>query len=169
MCALLSCRPNRLCSARLGIHRRFSSMPRYYTKLFCRLRSRVLASSSDATSSPPRSATGCLGCSVCSARAVAAHFSIALTEQRHRQSSAVRPSSDRRGRRQDNVRSVVVGLHRSSSAGADSYVSDGASQRAAAMRFKFRRAAHRCAPSRRRSLVWVRCAVSVSVAVTSPT
>ncbi|CDX20215.1 hypothetical protein MPL3356_310042 [Mesorhizobium plurifarium] len=33
-----------------------------------------------------------------------AHFSIGLTEHRHRQSGAVRPSGDRRGRRQDNVR-----------------------------------------------------------------
>lgn len=56
---------------------------------------------------------------ICSTGTVVAHFSIGVTEQRHRQSGAVRPSRDRRGRRQDNVRSVVPGLHRSSSAGAD--------------------------------------------------
>lgn len=37
----------------------------------------------------------------------------------HRQSSAIRPSFDQRGRRQDSVRSVVPDLHRSSSARAD--------------------------------------------------
>lgn len=56
---------------------------------------------------------------ICSTGTVVAHFSIGVTEHRHRQSGAVRPSRDRRGRRQDNVRSVVPGLHRSSSAGAD--------------------------------------------------
>lgn len=56
---------------------------------------------------------------ICSAGTGVAHFSIGLTEHRHRQSGAVRPSGDRRGRRRDNVRSVVPGLHRSSSAGAD--------------------------------------------------
>ncbi len=50
---------------------------------------------------------------------VVAHFSIGLTEHRHRQFGAVRPSRDRRGRRQDNVRSVVPDLHLSSSAGVD--------------------------------------------------
>ncbi len=53
---------------------------------------------------------------ICSAGTVVAHFSIGLGERRHGQSKAVRPSVDRRGRRQDNLRSVVPGLHRFSSA-----------------------------------------------------
>lgn len=57
---------------------------------------------------------------ICSVGTVVAHFSIGLTEHHHGQSGAVRPSRDRRGRRQDNVRSAVPGLHRSSSARVDS-------------------------------------------------
>jgi metal-dependent hydrolase (beta-lactamase superfamily II) len=55
---------------------------------------------------------------------VAAHFSIGMTEHHHRHSGVVRSHSEARGHRQDNVRSVVVGLHQSSSAsgGAPSFM-----------------------------------------------
>lgn len=43
---------------------------------------------------------------VCSAGTVVAHFSIGLTEHRHRQSGAVRPSRDRLSRRQCMARPV---------------------------------------------------------------
>jgi hypothetical protein len=50
---------------------------------------------------------------------VAAHLSIGMTEQRHRQSGVVRGAQGAHGHRQDTVRSVVLGLHQSSSARAE--------------------------------------------------
>lgn len=104
-----------------------------------------------------------------SARTVAAQFSIGLTEHRHRQSSAVRSTVVRRGRRQDNVRSVVDGLHRSSSAEAELACSDHVRQCAVVLRFICRCRVHLCAPRRRRSLTCARWALSASLAVGSPT
>jgi len=51
-----------------------------------------------------------------SADAVAAHLSIGMTEPHHRQSGAIGRHPKMHRRRQDNVRSVVVVLHQSSSA-----------------------------------------------------
>ncbi|MDU6726036.1 MAG: hypothetical protein E6471_04800, partial [Bradyrhizobium sp.] len=48
--------------------------------------------------------------------AVAAQFSIGLTEPRHRQFGAIAPSLRTPPRRQNSVRTVVLDLHRSSSA-----------------------------------------------------
>ena len=55
----------------------------------------------------------------CSARAVAAHVSIGVTEDHHRQSGVVRRHRKGVGHRQDNVRPVVHALHQSSSAAAE--------------------------------------------------
>jgi len=54
-----------------------------------------------------------------SGEAVAAHFSIGMTEPHHRHSSVVHPARQAGGHRQDNVRSVLVDLHQVSSAVAE--------------------------------------------------
>jgi hypothetical protein len=69
-----------------------------------------------------------------SGEAVAAHFSIGMTEPHHRHSSVVHPARQASGHRQDNVRSVVVDLHQVSSAIAELRVQNvgiiGSSERA---------------------------------------
>jgi hypothetical protein len=54
-----------------------------------------------------------------SGEAIAAHFSIGMTEPHHRHSNVVHMARDVRGHRQDSVRSVVVDLHQVSSAVAE--------------------------------------------------
>jgi hypothetical protein len=54
-----------------------------------------------------------------SAESVAAHLSMGMTEQHYRQSDVVHRALRVRGHRQDNVRSVVLVLHQSSSAVAE--------------------------------------------------
>jgi hypothetical protein len=51
-----------------------------------------------------------------SGEAVAAQFSIGMTEPHHRHSGVVQIALEVRGHRQDSVRSVVVDLHQVSSA-----------------------------------------------------
>ena len=167
-CALLSRPPNRSyfhCSCG---HRRSSFPMREYTMLFATARLRSRASSSDAPCTPPRSATGCSGCTSAALEPSRRTFSIGLTEHRHRQSSAVRPSSDRHSRRQDNVRSVGPGLHRSSSAEGGSPCSEWRPSVAGALHVSCQQVAHRWAPRSLRSLVCARCAASAVLAAGSP-
>ena len=119
MCALLSCHLKRLCFRCSIRHRRSSPSLRQHAILCAKPRSRGSGVEFRCAVQSSALCDGVAALLICSTGTVVAHFSIALTEQRHRQSSAVRPSSDRRSRRRDNVRFVVVGLHRSSSAGAD--------------------------------------------------
>ena len=56
---------------------------------------------------------------VCSWNAVAAHLSMGVTEQHHRQSNAISRTHLSACRRQDSVRSVVLVLHQASSAVAE--------------------------------------------------
>lgn len=105
---------------------------------------------------------------ICSTGTVAAHSSIGVSEQRHRQPSAVRPSFDRRDRGQDNVSSVVPDLPRPHPPERISFVSDGVRQTAGAMRLNCARAVHRYAPRSLRALPCARYEVWVGVAAASP-
>ncbi|WP_316235278.1 MULTISPECIES: hypothetical protein [unclassified Bradyrhizobium] len=94
--------------------------------------------------------------------AVAAQFSIGLTEARHRQFGAIALPLRAPRRRQDSVRSVVLDLHRSSSAdsGAPSIRASSATPirccRAVAL-------VHASAPSSLRSLRWACAATSAAL------
>lgn len=119
MCALLSCRLNRLCFARCYSASSIilQSTIIHYSMLYATIP--YSGVDSRCAVQPSALCNGVVALLICSARTVVAHFSIGLTEQRHRQSGAARSSRDQRGRRQDNVRFVVPGPHRFSSAGAD--------------------------------------------------
>lgn len=98
--------------------------------------------------------------------AVAAQFSIGMTEPHHRQSGVVQLARHVRGHRQDSVRSVVVDLHQASSAVAELRV-----QTVALMVFLDPSnlcSGHAWAPSSLRALAFARALTSACEAAGSP-